>query len=175
MKIIDNKVAAVSTAVVALWVAPVAAQEIPGPDLDALVARVQQQEEKAAQSQGLEEITVTGRFISSSQELINERLTDAFATDLLGAETIARLGDSTVAAALRRVPGLTLLAEHAEPRPNSVAGPDAQRHPAQRVPDLDRRVTACPEIVVRQPACQFRWWCGRYSHEGNPGRAYVHL
>ena len=109
MKITDNKVAAFSTAVVALWVAPVVAQEIPEPDLDALVARVQQQEEKAAQSQGLEEITVTGRFISSSQELINERLTDAFATDLLGAETIARLGDSTVAAALRRVPGLTLV------------------------------------------------------------------
>lgn len=57
----------------------------------------------------IDEVTVTGRFISSSQKLVNERMTDAFATDLLGADTIARLGDSTVAAALRRVPGLTLV------------------------------------------------------------------
>jgi hypothetical protein len=109
MKIINNKAAAVSTAVVALWIVPVVAQEISEPDLDAMVARVQQQEEQASRTEGLEEIMVTGRFISSSQELINERLSDAFATDLLGAETIARLGDSTVAAALRRVPGLTLV------------------------------------------------------------------
>jgi TonB-dependent receptor len=109
MKIVNNKAAAVSTAVVALWIVPVVAQEISEPDLDAMVARVQQLEEQASRTEGLEEITVTGRFISSSQELINERLSDAFATDLLGAETIARLGDSTVAAALRRVPGLTLV------------------------------------------------------------------
>jgi outer membrane receptor protein involved in Fe transport len=57
----------------------------------------------------IEEITVTGRFISSSQQLVNERMNDAFATDLLGEDTISRLGDSTVAAALRRVPGLTLV------------------------------------------------------------------
>lgn len=57
----------------------------------------------------LEEVVVTGRFISSSQQLVNERMNDAFAADLLGANTISRLGDSTVAAALRRVPGLTLV------------------------------------------------------------------
>jgi TonB-dependent receptor len=57
----------------------------------------------------IEEVVVTGRFISSSQQLVNERMNDAYAADLLGAETIARLGDSTVAAALRRVPGLTLV------------------------------------------------------------------
>ena len=57
----------------------------------------------------IEEVVVTGRFLSSSQSLVNERLTDAFSTDLLGEDTIARLGDSTVAAALRRVPGLTLV------------------------------------------------------------------
>jgi outer membrane receptor protein involved in Fe transport len=58
---------------------------------------------------GIDEVVVTGRFISSSQQLINERMDDAFATDLLGADTIARLGDSTVASALRRIPGLTLV------------------------------------------------------------------
>jgi TonB-dependent receptor len=57
----------------------------------------------------IDEVVVTGRFISSSQELINERMDDAFATDLLGEDTISRLGDSTVAAALRRIPGLSLV------------------------------------------------------------------
>lgn len=57
----------------------------------------------------IEEVVVLGRFISSSQSLQNERMTDAFATDLLGSDAISRLGDSTVASALRRVPGLTLV------------------------------------------------------------------
>ena len=57
----------------------------------------------------VEEVVVLGRFISSSQQLVNERMNDAFATDLLGADTISRLGDSTVAFALRRVPGLSLV------------------------------------------------------------------
>ncbi len=57
----------------------------------------------------IEEIITTGRFISSSQQLVNERMQDAFSTDLLGEDTISRLGDSTVASALRRVPGLTLV------------------------------------------------------------------
>jgi len=57
----------------------------------------------------IDEVVVSGRFISSSQELVNERMNDAFAADLLGADTISRLGDSTVASALRRVPGLTLV------------------------------------------------------------------
>lgn len=63
----------------------------------------------AESEQDIEEVVVTGRFISSSQQLVNERMNDAFATDLLGADAISRLGDSTVAAALRRVPGLTLV------------------------------------------------------------------
>ena len=57
----------------------------------------------------IDEIAVTGRFINSSQQLLNERMQDAFSTDLLGEDTISRLGDSTVASALRRVPGLTLV------------------------------------------------------------------
>ena len=57
----------------------------------------------------IEEVVVTGRFISSSQQLVNERMSDAFATDLLGEDTISRLGDSTVGAALRRVPGISLV------------------------------------------------------------------
>ena len=116
---------AISVAVASVLAAPALAQpDDDGIDWDAIVARVQAQQD-SEQQQGeaqsgpvaprlqpveeIEEITVTGRFISSSQALVNERMTDAFSTDLLGADTIARLGDSTVAAALRRVPGLTLV------------------------------------------------------------------
>jgi TonB-dependent receptor len=88
-------------AVLATWQGTALGQE--EPDIPEPVI-----EEQAA-GKNIEEVVVTGRFISSSQQLINERMNDAFATDLLGADTISRLGDSTVAAALRRVPGLTLV------------------------------------------------------------------
>ena len=61
------------------------------------------------QAPEIEEIVTIGRYLSSSQQLVAERMEDAFATDLLGADMISRLGDSTVAAALRRVPGLSLV------------------------------------------------------------------
>jgi len=57
----------------------------------------------------LEEIVTVGRSQSASQSLMNERLNDEVVTDILGAEFISRLGDSTVAAALKRVPGLSLV------------------------------------------------------------------
>src|SRR5210317_2140906 len=88
-----NKSIYVLIALTAWWPALVAAQE------------ADENEDEGS----LEEVVVTGRFISSSQRLVNERMNDAFAADLLGADTISRLGDSTVAAALRRVPGLTLV------------------------------------------------------------------
>ena len=59
----------------------------------------------------VEEVVVLGRFISSSQELVNERINDSYVSDVLGADTISRLGDSTVASALRRVPGLSLVSD----------------------------------------------------------------
>ena len=59
----------------------------------------------------IEEVVVTGRFISSSQQLVNERIDDSYVSDILGEDTISRLGDSTVGAALRRVPGLSLVAD----------------------------------------------------------------
>jgi TonB-dependent receptor len=83
-----NWVAAASAAVACVWVSQAVAQE---------------------DDSELEEVVVTGRFIDASEALVNERMNDAFATELLGADMIARLGDSTVAAALRRVPGLTLV------------------------------------------------------------------
>lgn len=57
------------------------------------------------------EIVVTGRSLSASEELIQERLEDSAVIDTVGAEAISRLGDSTVAATLRRVPGLSLVSD----------------------------------------------------------------
>lgn len=72
------------------------------------------QDEAPAQPQpdgAVEEVVVTGRYLSASQRLVDERLNDASVTDMLGADAIGRLGDSTVAAALRRIPGLSLVAD----------------------------------------------------------------
>ncbi|MBV1905076.1 MAG: TonB-dependent receptor [Pseudomonadales bacterium] len=57
----------------------------------------------------VEEIVVTARLKSSAESLVYERLDDGSVIDLLGAEMIGRIGDSTVAAALRRVSGLSLV------------------------------------------------------------------
>src|SRR5688572_31113053 len=58
-----------------------------------------------------EEVVVEGRSLRASEELVEERLQDASVVDTIGAEAITRLGDSTVAASLRRMPGLTLVAD----------------------------------------------------------------
>ena len=74
----------------------------------AMSAQAQESEDEVDGAQ-IEEVVVVGRAISATQELINERLSDANVVDTLGAETIARLGDSTVGGVLRRLPGLTLV------------------------------------------------------------------
>jgi TonB-dependent receptor len=58
-----------------------------------------------------EEVVVEGRSLRASEELVQERLQDASVVDTIGAEAITRLGDSTVAASLRRVPGLSLVSD----------------------------------------------------------------
>ncbi len=63
----------------------------------------------AAPSEPIEEVVVMGRLIDSGQQLALERMDDAAVTDLLGSETIGRLGDSTVAVALKRIPGLSVV------------------------------------------------------------------
>jgi len=59
--------------------------------------------------QPMEEVIVLGRLIDSAQALIEERLDDEVVSDVLDAESIGRLGDSTVAASLRRISGLSLV------------------------------------------------------------------
>ncbi|MEM7081648.1 MAG: TonB-dependent receptor [Pseudomonadota bacterium] len=57
----------------------------------------------------IEEVIVMGRARSSFEQLVDERLQDEASVDVLGAESIGRLGDSTVSAALVRVPGIALV------------------------------------------------------------------
>ncbi|MEX2496016.1 MAG: TonB-dependent receptor [Woeseia sp.] len=78
---------------------------------DSLIAAPRVPPVNGDERQPIEEVVVTGRFLSSSQQLVNERVNDSFVSDILGADTISRLGDSTVAAALRRVPGLSLVSD----------------------------------------------------------------
>ncbi|WP_445361945.1 TonB-dependent receptor domain-containing protein [Microbulbifer sp. EKSA005] len=59
----------------------------------------------------VEEVIVHGRLRDSAEVLISERLEEEVVTDILGAEMISRVGDSTVAAALRRVSGLSLVSD----------------------------------------------------------------
>lgn len=57
----------------------------------------------------IEEVLVLGRLKDSAQSIIDERMDQPFAADLLGAEQISRTGDANVAAALLRVTGVTLI------------------------------------------------------------------
>ena len=56
-----------------------------------------------------EEVIVIGRLYNSAQRLLAERQDDEVVSDVLGDEMISRLGDSTVAVALQRIPGLSLV------------------------------------------------------------------
>jgi len=57
----------------------------------------------------IEEVLILGRLQSSAQDLTLERMELEVPVDLLGAEQIGRIGDSTAAVALKRVPGITLV------------------------------------------------------------------
>jgi len=57
----------------------------------------------------MEEVVVQARLKSSAEALIGERMDDDVVMDFIDAEFISRVGDSTVASALRRVAGLSLV------------------------------------------------------------------
>ena len=84
----------------------------------ALVAGFAAQAQESADEAGAlaapaadEEVIVIGRLYNAARQLMNERKDDEVVSDVLGADTIARLGDTTVAVALKRVSGLTLVNE----------------------------------------------------------------
>ena len=67
--------------------------------------------QNADDAEQIEEVVVIGKQLSSAKDLVQERMDKPVVIDYIGAEQIARVGDTTVAAALRRVPGLTLAQE----------------------------------------------------------------
>ena len=65
--------------------------------------------EESSSSETIEEVVVVGRLLDSAAQLTDERMNDDAVSDLIGSESISRIGDSTVAAALQRVSGLNLV------------------------------------------------------------------
>jgi outer membrane receptor protein involved in Fe transport len=57
----------------------------------------------------IEEVVTTYRLLTAAESLVTERINLPFSADFLGSDVIARAGDADIAAALRRVPGLTLV------------------------------------------------------------------
>ncbi len=57
----------------------------------------------------IEEVVVIGRYKGAATDVVSERMDASVPVDMLDAESIGRVGDSDVASALRRIPGLTLV------------------------------------------------------------------
>jgi outer membrane receptor protein involved in Fe transport len=60
---------------------------------------------------GMEEIVVTARQKRAATDIIQERMDQPVVVDLVSVEQISRVGDSTVATALRRLPGVSLVGD----------------------------------------------------------------
>ena len=59
----------------------------------------------------MEEVIVSGRQRSAADDILNERIESEVVSDLISADQISRVGDSTVSTALRRLPGVTLVGD----------------------------------------------------------------
>jgi len=59
----------------------------------------------------LGEVVVTARQRSAAEAVLQERIDQDVVADLVSAEQIGRVGDSTVSTALRRLPGVTLVGD----------------------------------------------------------------
>jgi TonB-dependent receptor len=75
------------------------------------LAQEQQAPEQSAAPPELEDVIVTGRQRSAANDILQERIDTEVVVDLVGSEQISRVGDSTVSLALRRLPGVTLVAD----------------------------------------------------------------
>lgn len=68
-----------------------------------------QEADGESEPQAIEEVVAVYRLLTAAESLTSERLELPFSADFLGADVIARAGDTDIASALRRVPGLTLI------------------------------------------------------------------
>lgn len=89
----NKKLLALAVAAAPLWSASASAQDESRPQI----------------TPPMEEVVVQARLKSSAEKVVFERMEAESVTDLMGADFIGRIGDSNVAAALRRVPGVTLV------------------------------------------------------------------
>ena len=66
----------------------------------------------------LEEVIVEGRQRTAAEDVIQERIEQEVVTDIVNAEQISRVGDSSVSLALRRLPAVTMVGRpvHLYPR-----------------------------------------------------------
>jgi outer membrane receptor protein involved in Fe transport len=93
--------------------ATASAQDATGPVWPISIAQVQSTSRQDSSGNGpppdIEEIVTIGRQRSTAIDVVGARLEEDVVSDFLSAAAISRVGDSTVSAALRRVPGLTLV------------------------------------------------------------------
>jgi TonB-dependent receptor len=76
------------------------------------LAQEQQEAPAGAESPAaMEEVIVTGRQRSAVDDILDERIESEVVSDLISADQISRVGDSTVSTALRRLPGVTLVGD----------------------------------------------------------------
>jgi outer membrane receptor protein involved in Fe transport len=68
-----------------------------------------EQATEVANPDAVEEMIVIGRYKAAATDVVSERIESEVPMDFLDAEGISRVGDSNVAMALRRVPGVTLV------------------------------------------------------------------
>jgi len=76
-----------------------------------LALEEENQGQNARSSNSVEEVVVVGRFLNAAQQLLNERRDSDSVVDVLDSESISRLGDSTVAGAMRRITGVSLVSD----------------------------------------------------------------
>lgn len=77
--------------------------------VSATVRAQEPESEPASGSETIEEILVLGRIKSSAHDVVIERMDSAVSVDLIDSQMISRIGDSTVAEALTRIPSVTLV------------------------------------------------------------------
>ncbi len=65
----------------------------------------------AASPGNLEEVIVEGRQRTAAEDVIEERINQQVVTDIVSAEQISRVGDSSVSLALRRLPAVTVVGD----------------------------------------------------------------
>lgn len=71
--------------------------------------RAQEAEPSASASGSVEEVVILGRFKSSANDIVQERMDAEVSVDLIDEKMISRIGDSTVGEALTRIPSVTLV------------------------------------------------------------------